>query len=294
MRPVPVLPPLLLTCPLRLTTSSSLTILLTHNVHSLTQPLITNARNMHWRASRAGCPPLIWIDDTINDAKLVPGRCKWGFVVYRTAYAPGTDAAWARMVAQLRQDADETLGLLQRIDDDLGARHELVLMDDVNRFDGAPTHDVREHFRSWVADELPRNLTDEERGRDEFSHEALVRADRGAENPGPEWFLGTRWNFCLVVDDVCLESLDEMSLPVVKILWKQWGPLKPEERDYQVHEGWDDGQTDDEEEDVGWMYLSVCEHVEMYEKLVEPEYWSEAYVRPPRMMDAEDDDELPG
>ncbi|KAG8165483.1 hypothetical protein KVR01_004035 [Diaporthe batatas] len=246
---------------------------------------------MHWRASRAGCPPLIMIDDTINDDKMVEGRCKWGFVVYRTTYAPGTDDTWARMLAQLRGDAEEVLEATGRAD--LGPRHEIVAMDDKDRFEGATTHDVREHFRTWVADELPNNLTDEERGREEFSHAALARSESDAE-PGPDWFLGTRWNFCLVVDDVCLESLDEMSLPVVKILWKQWGPLGPDERDYQVPEGWEDGQTDEEEEDVGWMYLSICEHVEMYEKLVEPEYWSDAYVRPPRMVDVEDEDELPG
>ncbi len=36
--------------------------------------------------------------------------------------------------------------------------------------------------------------------------------------PGPEWGLGARCNFCLFVDDICLESLGGMRRPVLKLL----------------------------------------------------------------------------
>jgi len=49
-----------------------------------------------------------------------------------------------------------------------------------------------------------------------------------------EWGLGARCNFCLFVDDLCLESEERRDQPVVKLLWKPWGPLAPEERKYSM------------------------------------------------------------
>lgn len=37
-------------------------------------------------------------------------------------------------------------------------RHQLVIMDDQNKFDGATSHEIRNHFNSWVADEFTRVL----------------------------------------------------------------------------------------------------------------------------------------
>lgn len=73
-------------------------------------------------------------------------------------------------------------------------------------------------------------------------------------------FHGARYNFALFVDDICLESLDHMHSPVVKIMSKQWPTLTPEERNYEVYPGWEDGTTEIGEEDVGWMYMHVGEN----------------------------------
>lgn len=104
---------------------------------------------------------------------------------------------------------------------------------------------------------------------------------------GPEYLLGARLNFPLFVDDICLESLVHMDLPVVKILYKQWGNLSPGERNYKIDPDWHDGVTEEEEEDVGWTYMSVVDYVDMYDRFewVYTGIWHDTYTRPPQMMD---------
>lgn len=80
----------------------------------------------------------------------------------------------------------------------------------------------------------------------------------------PDITLGPRYNFCLFVDDICLESLDEMS-PVMKILWKQWGGREPTDRQYEIHPDWEDGEKDKWEEDFGWMYIPVDKYFKYYD-----------------------------
>ncbi|EEQ30658.1 conserved hypothetical protein [Microsporum canis CBS 113480] len=79
----------------------------------------------------------------------------------------------------------------------------------------------------------------------------------------------------------CLESVDHMDLPVVKLLAKHFGARDPAERDYIIHPDYEDGETDNEEEDVGWMYLEVYNYVEMYGLLEETDWWYDQYQRPP-------------
>lgn len=87
----------------------------------------------------------------------------------------------------------------------------------------------------------------------------------------PDWrgyFADTRYNYCLVVDDVCLESLDRIARPVVKPvkLVKKVKKVFQDEDDSRgggggsgmvAHPDWEDGVRDCNEEDVGWMYLPV-------------------------------------
>lgn len=45
---------------------------------------------------------------------------------------------------------------------------------------------------------------------------------------------------------------------------------------------WEDGVTDSEEEDVGWMCLPVADYVDCCNQLHDPEFWHDGYyVRPP-------------
>ncbi|KAF2877737.1 hypothetical protein BDV95DRAFT_600438 [Massariosphaeria phaeospora] len=45
------------------------------------------------------------------------------------------------------------------------------------------------------------------------------------------------------------------------------------------HTGWEDGDTDDGVEEVGWMYTDVVEYVRWYECLIAPHEWREFYQR---------------
>lgn len=85
-------------------------------------------------------------------------------------------------------------------------------------------------------------------------------------SPGPEYEFGARFNFALFVDDICIESLEHMKFPMVKLLDKQWGHLSPEERNYEIHPDWHDGTTNMDEEDIGWIYMSTCNYVDFYDK----------------------------
>lgn len=92
-----------------------------------------------------------------------------------------------------------------------------------------------------------------------------------------------------------------MTSPVVKILYKQWGNLTHEERNYKIHPDWHDGTTEMDGEDVGWMYMSTGYYVEVYDKC-EWSYldmWYYFYLRPPQTADQMsgnwgDRSELPG
>jgi hypothetical protein len=115
----------------------------------------------------------------------------------------------------------------------------------------------------------------------------LVKARSGNPILEPEGALEARFNFALFIDDICLVPLDHMQSPVVKILHKQWGHLTPEERKYEVHSDFHDGATEDEEEDVRWMYMSVLEYVDIYDKYewAHDCAWYASYLRPPQMVD---------
>ena len=104
-----------------------------------------------------------------------------------------------------------------------------------------------------------------------------------------------RYNYCLFVDDICLESMDYPGVdsPVVKILDKDWGPLSLEERDYTVYAPFHDGVTEHGEEDVGWMYLPVLNYLWMYDCLTTCE-WFSLYMRPPWIVGNEQESELVG
>lgn len=162
---------------------------------------------------------------------------------------------------------------------DLLPYHQIIMNDNPKNFDGATSHEVRDHFNVWVAEQLPLVSASPR-----WLQQA-PREDKPFHQPGPEYGFGARYNFALFVDDICLESVDHMRRPVVKIMSKQWGNLTPKERNYEIYLGWHDGTTEMDEEDVGWMYMHANEYVELYDKL---EYahlcaWYNSYVRPPQM-----------
>ncbi|GIC86850.1 uncharacterized protein Aud_003226 [Aspergillus udagawae] len=219
------------------------------------------------------------LDDYLSDPDLKPD-VPWGFNIYRCDYS--NDKAWQRMLHLIDETVRGTLEFYDAMD--LYPRHKPVIVDNKETLEGATSHDVRDHIIAWVAEELPRVVS--------RPNEFFAREECSLTGLRPEWSLGTRYNFCLFVDDICIESLDEMSCPVVKLLWGQWGPLKPHERNYAVHPEYEDGETDEDDEDVGWTYMSVDDYMGYYDHLNEYDWWYNFYARPPYMI--EQYGEIPG
>jgi hypothetical protein len=186
----------------------------------------------------------------------------WDFSMYRCTY--NDDKAWKRMLQLIQDEIQESF----ESEDNRGPEgayllpyHQLIINDDPKKFDRATSHEVRDHFNIWVAEQLPLVSSSPS------YLQQTVREDKPYHQPGPEYLFGARYNFALFVDDICLESLDHMASPVVKIMSKQWENLTIEERNYEVYPGWEDGTTEMDEEDVGWMYMHVGEYAELYDKL---------------------------
>lgn len=226
----------------------------------------------------------------IDDPKgIIRGDLKshfpWGWVVYRTSYSD--EEAWQKMLNILHEDVIDSLQLYKRMD--LLPFHEMIIMEDKAKFEGTTSHDIRDHFTAWVADTVePKMIT-------ALSESEMKQLrDPYKEDPGPEWTMGTRYNFCLFIDDICLESMEHMSNPVVKMLAKNFGARKPEHRNYAVYPGWEDGESEESDEEVGWMYTWVMENVSNYDKMMRTEVWYDEYRRPPGIWYALDESQLPG
>ncbi|KAG6072088.1 hypothetical protein E4U15_007113 [Claviceps sp. LM218 group G6] len=211
----------------------------------------------------------------------------WGFVIYRCCNA--SDEDWERMLQKIRSelDYDNTDYYISR---DLVPSHNLHPIDDPSLY-GASIDQVRGHFRSWVPENVKSRLR---------RPEVTSLSDNGYK-----CFVDTtpRYKYCLYVDDLCIESLDQdhADCPVVKILHRDWEPYTPEQlREIEETEGlvvtgdgnppapFLDGLTDDWEEDVGWMYMPVMSYLKTYFTLVKWD-WLDVYVRPPYIDWTEDE-----
>ncbi|KAG6123889.1 hypothetical protein E4U12_000515 [Claviceps purpurea] len=218
----------------------------------------------------------------------------WGFVIYRCCHA--SDEDWERMLQKIRSELDyhNTDWYISR---DLVPFHNLHPIDDPSLY-GASIDQVRGHFRSWIPENIKSRLRPEATELDDITYKHLVD-------------MTPRYKYCLYVDDVCIESLDQdgwgdADCPVVKILDKTWEPPTPEEiKELEETEGlgvigdgttpapFIDGLTDDLAEDVGWMYMPVISYLDRYFTLVKVD-WHEQYVRPPFIDGFEDESNFIG
>jgi hypothetical protein len=178
-------------------------------------------------------PEMKLIEESLSDYYLKPGS-PWGFVVYRMAYGNGTDAKWSRLLRILAEDVKDDL-MSHRKMETMGSRHQLVPMDNREIFEGMTTHDVRKHFRSWVADELEVWLANR-RGLDEMNE--IRSGKKGSTKISVDMLLGTRCNICVYVDDSCLDSLDSK--------FPGWSDLPVRE--------------------YNWMYGRLCEYNDRYDE----------------------------
>ncbi|KAG6107958.1 hypothetical protein E4U31_008004 [Claviceps sp. LM219 group G6] len=206
----------------------------------------------------------------------------WGLVIYRCCNA--SDEDWERMLQKFRSelDYDHTDYYISR---DLVPFHNLHPIDDPSLY-GASMDQARAHFRSWIPENIKSRLRPEATDLDDITYKYL--AD-----------MTPRYKYCLYVDDLCIESLDQddVDCPVVKILDKDWEPYTPEDiKELEESEGLGvigdgttpapflDGLTDDLKEDVGWMYMPVVSYLDNPSGLpilLVKDEWYEQYVRPP-------------
>ncbi|KAK4213997.1 hypothetical protein QBC37DRAFT_373519 [Rhypophila decipiens] len=214
----------------------------------------------------------------------------WGFVIYRCSEGNQNQnqnqVAWDRLLEALRAKVQEDLLFYMR--EDMLGFHDLHVIDDKALY-GATSHQVRDHFRSWV----PKNLEDR-LGQDATNMDDDV-----------DWVAATstpRYEYCLFVDDICLESLDHpgVNSPVVKVLRKDWeSPFAPDadggrnSTTVTVAAPFHDGVTEYEEEDVGWMYMPLHDYLHKYDLLGKGD-WDDQYVRPPYIDGTEEESELVG
>ncbi|EFY96769.2 hypothetical protein X797_009163 [Metarhizium robertsii] len=202
----------------------------------------------------------------------------WGFVIYRCSQ--GKQTAWDRLLQALRRKVQEDARFYMR--QDVLKFHHLHAIDDKTLY-GATSSQVRDHFQSWV----PKNLEDR------------LWPDATHPQNDVDWSHATstpRYEYCLFVDDVCLESVDHAGVnsPVVKLLRKNWeSPFPPQERNYTVPAPFHDGATEYHEEDVGWMYMPLQEYLYKYDLLGKGD-WDDQYVRPPYIDGTEDEGEFVG
>lgn len=158
---------------------------------------------------------------------------------------------------------------------------------------GATHRQVREHFLSWGLNDLTTKLYPD------------IDPDLKYRSTGyysPEYHR-PRYRYCLVVDELCLESFDhaieEYSrfFPAVKLLSLQWWGPTIEEEGVDGEVGPESHPTDDGveewfDQDVGWMYMSVCDYAERYTDLSWGGMWDRRYTRPPyfdRLSDGDKD-----
>ncbi|OAR02947.1 hypothetical protein LLEC1_06676 [Akanthomyces lecanii] len=213
----------------------------------------------------------------------------WGLVVYRTVYSD--DAAWRQMLNEL-QDPVDSLPYKPAPNPELYPQHRFEIMDDQSQFEGATMEALRDKFSVWVVDEYRANLKEE--------HCPSIEDFNAATAGSPA---GARYNFFLVVDDICLESLDQACGAVVKLVQaaghegldhslsaEEIQEMGPKEEGSE----WEGGLTEDEYKNVGWMYIETSDYAVFQEYLAEPSNWEDKYLRPPKLRSLDGFKDVPG
>jgi hypothetical protein len=197
----------------------------------------------------------------------------WGFVIYRTTY--DNDADWTEFIKRLKfhmHDTFEWVGGQDILD-----KFSLTIFDDREKFDGASTQAVRQHFQQWSVAAY----------RDEQRQEA----DSSDRTRGTVIGRSPRYRYAIAIDAESLHSvvheapappeLDASTKGWVKLIDKSWylgRSLGRDPEDYPAPEG-------NTESDVGWMrvtYWAVMS--ECYVRSESINFWSNSYRRPPQVM----------
>jgi hypothetical protein len=229
------------------------------------------------------------IEDSLAHPELKPDT-KWGFVIVRAVYGPSSDAGWAQLLDIFRIGVSRAL--TDEGQEELLSRHEITTIEDEATLAGAgaKSYAARRAFRAWVADDLPQRVND-----DCLEHYGgLTQArDKLRSNVGHDdaanlaAAMPPRWKYCIFVDEDCLRSLKpeedpEWQDPALKILTTDFTAEEEEEGapTEEFTRDWDGGETDDDWEDVGWMYIDTMDYAGVYVTLNAAAGWEEMYERP--------------
>lgn len=232
------------------------------------------------------------IEDSFNESSWVKPESPWGFLVYRAVYGKESDEPFQRMLSLLRKSVtdpktDRTPSTFRPVKVD--PNYELTVIEDEERFAGADTHTIRDAFQEWVAGDLPPRVRHPQFAGGIDNIRAVIKSgwnDSDEYVPDrpihPSVLAPPRWGFCLLVDDFCLRSLDltirDPDAPMVKLVTLLYSRGRCE----NIAEGWADGETDDPQEDVGWVYMYANDYESCYAFLHDPGNWDEEalFMRP--------------
>lgn len=198
--------------------------------------------------------------DVIDEVVQYEGHSSWGFVIYRCTY--GDDDGWQHFMENLKVELEESCRLHNAAD--FFAKHLWTVFDDKTQFDGASTHDTRQHFRAWR-----QHAQREEQGTD-FTH----------------FQYAPRYAFFLHADSQAVQDLLAIDRPVdlldsgaVNLVSADFGQAAtavqtPQDGSYEPIEGCTDYH-------VGFLRMPCQLYLPMYRMCMSPEQWRAAYTRPP-------------
>ena len=232
--------------------------------------------------------------DPSAGGRTIPGMEKRGWVIYRTAYAPGSDEPWARFRARVERESraqpDHPDAPADRPQQQ--PQLEWVWVEDRARLDGASRERLRkEVFRGWVDGELERSRA---MGVEVGPLAAEGSDDKVRFDPAAV----PRYAFFVQVDEEALRSLGERGddgwdAPGahVKFVDAGWEPMEEEKYWDGVAEEDRFEETYDEidgcrQENVGWMrispYMLGGEFYDAWCGVVD--VWYAFYRRPPETL----------
>lgn len=135
---------------------------------------------VNYQQTRSMLDDIGCIDVSLSDNSSLKRDLCWGFSIYRCSYK--NESAWSCLLQHLKEDIQSNIECNQRLD--VLSRHQLVVNDDVEKFHGAISHNIRDHFNKRVTDQLSQIAS---------STEALEKIlSDNKHGMGPQYFLGPR------------------------------------------------------------------------------------------------------
>ncbi|CAG9976196.1 unnamed protein product [Clonostachys byssicola] len=132
------------------------------------------------KALKVTSPSLNWHEpspERIIQQQIAAGKVnKWGWVVYRTAYQPELDAAWATLQRVVLEDLCETVA--ESDAPEIAEQMEWLFVEDPE-LDGASLDELKRRFRAWARADAPYDLLETEINRP-GRYDLFVQADEEA------------------------------------------------------------------------------------------------------------------